>query len=336
LNKENLMVRSFALAALVATGICTCPAARAADKVDFLIDWVPSGEEAYPYVGVQERFFAQEGLDVTIRVGRGSVDVITKLATGTADFAMAAIGPLMAAAAQGPIPVKAVFSIYNKQPDANFTVKGSGITSIKDLAGRTIGTATFSSSNTIWPVFAAMNGLDVAKINLQKVEVNTLAPLLAAGKIDATINWVTASPGTASVVKKAGKELVILPWSQYGLEGYGASLMASGRVIKERPELTARMVRAFAKSVAFVAVNPMGAAKALKAMVPDIDLETDAAECEIAGGLIKNEISEKNGMGTYESTLLAKTWEWVAKAQNFPIDKLNPNTVVDRSFVPKS
>jgi NitT/TauT family transport system substrate-binding protein len=160
LNKENLMVRSLALAALVATGICTCPAARAADKVDFLIDWVPSGEEAYPYVGVQEGFFAQEGLDVTIRVGRGSVDVITKLATGTADFAMAAIGPLMAAAAQGPIPVKAVYSIYNKQPDANFTVKGSGITSIKDLAGRTIGTATFSSSNTIWPVFAAMNGLD--------------------------------------------------------------------------------------------------------------------------------------------------------------------------------
>jgi len=330
------MVRSLSLAIILATGVLASAAARAADKVDFMIDWVPSGEEAYPYVGVQEGFFAQEGLDVTIRIGRGSVDVITKLATGTADFAMAAIGPLMAAAAQGPIPVKAVLSIYNKQPDANFTVKGSGINSIKDLAGRTIGTATFSASNTIWPVFAAMNGLDITKINLQKVEVNTLAPLLASGKIDATINWVTASPGTASVVKKAGKELVILPWSQYGLEGYGSSMIASARVIKERPDLAGRMVRAFYKSVAFVAANPMGAAKALKAMVPDIDLETDAAECEIAGGLIKNEISAKNGIGTYEPALLAKTWEWVAKAQNFPLDKLNPETVVDRSFVPRS
>jgi NitT/TauT family transport system substrate-binding protein len=180
-----------------------------------------------------------------------------------------------------------------------------------------------------------MNGLDVAKINLQKVEVNTLAPLLAAGKIDATINWVTAAPGTAAVLKKAGKELVVLPWSQYGLEGYGSSLMASDRIIKEHPEIAARLVRAFHKSVAFVAANPMGAAKALKAMVPDVDLETDAAECEAAGRLIKNEISEKNGMGTYEPMLLAKTWEWVAKAQNFPIDKLRPDTVVDRSFGPK-
>src|SRR5262249_43983744 len=86
LNKENLMVRSLSLAIILATGVLASAAARAADKVDFMIDWVPSGEEAYPYVGVQEGFFAQEGLDVTIRIGRGSVDVITKLATGTADF----------------------------------------------------------------------------------------------------------------------------------------------------------------------------------------------------------------------------------------------------------
>jgi NitT/TauT family transport system substrate-binding protein len=335
-KKEIPMVRPFALAAMVATSLLASAASRAADRVDFMIDWVPSGEEAYPYVGVQQGFFAQEGLDVNIRVGRGSVDVITKIGTGTADFGLAAIGPLMAAAAQGPVPVKAAYSIYSKQPDANFTVKGSGITSIRDLAGRTIGTATFSASNTIWPVFAAMNGLDLTKINLQKVDVNTLAPLLAAGKIDATINWVTAAPGTAALLKKAGKELVVLPWSSYGLEGYGASLMVSDRIIKERPEMVGRLVRAFHKSVAFLVANPMGAAKALKAMVPDIDLETDAAECEVAGGLIKTEISEKYGMGTYEPTLLAKTWEWVAKAQNFPMDKLRPDSVVDRSFVPKS
>jgi NitT/TauT family transport system substrate-binding protein len=100
--------------------------------------------------------------------------------------------------------------------------------------------------------------------------------------------------------------------------------------------MLARLVRAFQKAVAFVVANPLRAAKDLKAMVPDADVETDAAECEAAALLIKNEISEKNGMGTYEPTLLAKTWEWVAKAQNFPIDKLRPDAVVDRSFVPKS
>ena len=329
------MIRHLAFSAVCAAVLASA-SAQAADKVDFMIDWVPTGEEAYPYVGVQEGYFAQEGLEVTIKVGRGSVDTITKVATGVADFGSAAVGALMGAAAQSPVPVKAIYSIYSKQPDAIFTVKGSGITAIKDLNGRTVGTATFSSSNTIWPVFATMNGLDLSKIKLQKVEVNTLAPLLATGKIDATINWVTAAPNTEAILKKAGKEIVVLPWSAYGLDGYGLSVIAADKVIKERPDVVARFVRAFQKVTAFVVANPAGAAKDLKAMVPDADLESDTAEAHTLGPLIKNEVSAKYGMGTYDPALLKKTWEWVAKAQSYPLDKLDPETVVNRTFLPRS
>ncbi|HTP83677.1 MAG TPA: ABC transporter substrate-binding protein [Alphaproteobacteria bacterium] len=329
------MIRHLAFSAVCAAVLASA-SARAADKIDFMIDWVPTGEEAYPYVGVQEGFFAQEGLEVTIKVGRGSVDTITKVATGVADFGSAAVGALMGAAAQGPVPVKAIYSIYSKQPDAIFTTKGSGITAIKDLNGRTVGTATFSSSNTIWPVFATMNGLDLSKIKVQKVEVNTLAPLLATGQIDATINWVTAAPNTEAILKKAGKEIVVLPWSEHGLDGYGLSVIAADKVIKERPDVVARFVRAFTKVTAFVVANPAGAAKDLKAMVPEADLESDTAEARTLGPLIKNEVSERYGMGTYDPVLLKKTWEWVAKAQNYPLDKLDPETVVNRTFLPRS
>ena len=46
-----------------------------------------------------------------------------------------------------------------------------------------------------------------------------------------------------------------------------------------------------------------------------------------------NAIEKNDGPGAFEKKLLAKTWEWVAKAQNLPIDKLDPEKAVDRSVL---
>jgi NitT/TauT family transport system substrate-binding protein len=51
--------------------------------------------------------------------------------------------------------------------------------------------------------------------------------------------------------------------------------------------------------------------------------------------LMVNDISKKDGNGAFEKALLAKTWEWTAKSQNMPLDKLDPETMVDRSVLPK-
>jgi NitT/TauT family transport system substrate-binding protein len=63
----------------------------------------------------------------------------------------------------------------------------SPIKTIKDLAGRSLATATFSSSNALWPVIARANGLDPDSVKLLKVDNNALGPMLASGRVDATI-----------------------------------------------------------------------------------------------------------------------------------------------------
>ena len=80
------------------------------------------------------------------------------------------------------------------QPDAIFATEGSGITTLKDLEGKKIATATFSSSNVTWPLIVKANGVDPAKVKLLKVDPGALAPMLAAGQVDATINWSTVAP----------------------------------------------------------------------------------------------------------------------------------------------
>jgi NitT/TauT family transport system substrate-binding protein len=306
--------------------------ASATDTVRYVLDWFPSGEETYAYVAIKEGFFAEEGLDVKLSVSRGSIDAITRVATDTADFTGASRGALMTASAENRVPVKAIMSIYSKPPDAIFTVKGSGISSIKDLVGRALVTGTFTSSNELWPVLAALNGIDPAKVSVTKVDPNTIAPLLAAGKFNASINWVSAAPGTGAVLKKAGKELIVLPWSEYGLEGYGFSLMASEKIIKGRPDVVRRFVRAFHKAVLFNLKNPDQAAKHLHSMVADIDVEAAANDVRATIPLIKNEVSDKYGIGNFDPPHVQKTWEWMAKARRFPLDKLNPDSIIDRSF----
>ena len=98
--------------------------AYAADKVTYILDWLPGGDEAYPFIAKNEGLFAKEGLDVTIAIGRGASDVIAKMSAGTAEFGSGGISALFTGVAEHQVPVKAILSVFSKQPDAIFVVKG--------------------------------------------------------------------------------------------------------------------------------------------------------------------------------------------------------------------
>ncbi len=310
-------------------------AAVAAEKIVFMIDWLPAGDKAVPYLGVQEGLFAAEGLEVTIQSGRGSSDVVTKLGTGAADLGTGGLAALLQARAQTPVAVKALASIYTLQPDAIFTTEGSGISTLKDVAGKTVATATFSSSNVSWPLVLKANEIDPAKVDLLKADPGALAPMLATGKVAATINWVTVAPAFAKPLAETGKKLKVIAWSDYGFDGYGLSVFASEKILTERPETVKKFMRAYMKATAAAIADPTAAAKALKAMVPEVDVEVARAQFAASIPLIVNSISKKDGEGAFEKALLAKTWKWTAEAQNMPLDKIDPETAVDRSFLPK-
>jgi NitT/TauT family transport system substrate-binding protein len=314
--------------------VTTSAGAFAADKVVYQLDWLPSGEETFPYVAQKEGYFAAANLDVEIRIGRGTTDVLAKMSTGNAEFGSGGLGALMQAAAQGPIPVKAVLSIFNKQPDAIFTYEGSGIKTIKDLAGRTVATATFTSSNALWPVVADINGLDISKVKLIKTDPTATAAMVATGKADALINWVTSGGEIEAVLKEAGKKMVVLPWSEFGLDGYGLSIFATDAEIANHPDVVARFVAACEKAIQFSLANPEAAAKDLKAAVPLVDLDPSITEVRTTIPVTKNEISDKFGTGTFNPELVDRTWKWIAKSQSYPLDKLDPEKVIVRSFVP--
>src|SRR5262249_7131145 len=149
-----------------------------------------------------------------------------------------------------------------------------------------------------------------------------IAAMLATSRVDATINWVTQAVTFRDVFAQAGKELRVIPWSDYGLDGYSWSLFTSNAVAKEKPELGRAFVRAMRKAVAFSVEHPDLAGKSVNAIAPAVSVDKATAEFMTTIALIKNEVSAEYGIGAFDPVLLKKTWLWVAQAQNYAPDRI--------------
>lgn len=306
----------------------------AADKVTFQLDWLPGGDKAPVYVGIQEGFFAAEGLEVSVASGRGSTDAVTKMATGQSDIGTGDIGALMAAKATDGVPVSAVMAYFNEAPHAFFTLEGSSIKTIKDVAGKSIATSPFTSSNIFLPLVLKENGLAEDSVKLVKSDPGALSPMLMTGNIEGIIAWTTNVALFEKQAAEAGKKLVVIPWSEAGLSLYSSSLLASDKFLKDRPDVAKRFIKAFAKSVEFTYANPDKAGTDIHTMVPEVDAGVASAQIKSIYNLVYNDVTKKEGFGMLSKERIASTWKLVAEANKLPVDKTDPEIMVNRAFIP--
>ena len=96
-----------------------CPVARAQDnptaKAVLLLNWYVYSEHAPFFLGLERGYFSQEGIDLQIQEGRGSVPTVQAVANGTADFGYADVASAIKAAAQGA-PVVTTGVLLQKSP----------------------------------------------------------------------------------------------------------------------------------------------------------------------------------------------------------------------------
>ncbi|MEM8952363.1 MAG: ABC transporter substrate-binding protein [Pseudomonadota bacterium] len=328
-------MRNFSLSLCTSALLAVASTATLAqDAVTYQLDWLPGGDKSPIYVCIQEGFCAEAGIEVTIEPGRGSSEAITKIATGSSDIGSAGLGALMAAKATEDVPVTAVMSIFNTGPHAFYTTADMGISTLADVKGKKIATSPFTASNVYLPLVLEDNGMSESDIELTKADPGALGPLLMTGQTDAIIAWLTDVSRYTGQAEDAGKEIVVLPWSDAGLVLYSASLVASDTFLSERPEVAKRFIAAFKKSIEFAEANPENAGAAVSAMVPELTAEDVTAAWLDASKLAFNEITEKDGLGVFEAERVAATWSRVAAAQDLDPAAIDPESIVDRSFLP--
>ncbi|WP_341912239.1 ABC transporter substrate-binding protein [Ferrovibrio terrae] len=320
---------------LCAAALIALPfSATAADKVRFQTDWLPSGEHAMFYGGWQKGIYAAEGIDVTITRGYGSGDTVTKLAGGAADFGIADLGAVLTARARANVPVKAIAINYQFSPHSLFVLKSSGITNFKQIQGKKVSTTPGNSHQLYFPKVAELAGADPSKITWVNMDGAAMAAQLIAKNIDAAPFYSIHHYYQNKAAVAAKEEIVVLPFVETGFAIYAATVIATDKMIAEKPDLTKRFLLATRKAYEWANANPEEACKAHVEKVPEVALDDCIGSVKATTKFVFTDYNKATGYGKETAERLNFTWQVVAESQN--LDKSwNPAQAVDTSLLTK-
>lgn len=321
-----------ALGVLAASVACIATA-NAADKVRFQTDWLPSGEHAMYYGAWQKGIFAEEGIDITITRGYGSGDTLSKLAGGAFDFGVADVASVLTARARQNVPVKTIAALYNQSPHSLFVLKSSGITNFKGLEGKKISITPGNSHKFYFPKVAEKSGTDPSKIIWVNMDGAAMAAQLIAKNIDAAPFYSIHHYYINKAAKAAGEEIIVLPFVEVGFKIYAASIIATDKMITEKPDLTKRFLRAIKRSFEWARDNPEEACKLHIQKVPEVALDDCVHSVKAVMTFVFTDHEKKFGWGNISPERLATTWEAVAEAQGLD-PKWDPAQAFDMSLLP--
>lgn len=217
-----------------------------------------------PWMLAQQRgYYAQEGLKVIFVTAKGGVDAAVQVGAGNAPVGGALGDTPIIARAQG-VPVKGVALLGGRALAHLVVHEGKGINSIKDLKGRTI-TVTSYQDTTYYVLLGmlASAGLNKNDVTAQAAGPAGVWQLFAGGKADA----MSAVPDWIANARDAGAKIKIYESDQH-FNSMAQAVVSSEKVIKERPELVRKIVRATLKGVADIMRDPKSAVTDYVAAVP--------------------------------------------------------------------
>ena len=331
----TLVRAGFAALALAAAGFTT--SATAQTPIQIALEGSFSGPYAPFLVAADRGFYRAENLDVSIDATAVAPDPISRVAAGSADMALADINAVARFRDQNPgAPVKAVFMVYNKPPYAVVARKSRGITSPKDLEGKRIGAPPGEMASALWPAFAKLNGIDVAKVKVDTLAAAVREPMLAAGQIDA----VTGTSFAAYLnLKERGvplDDLVVLLMADYGLPLYGDAIIVNTAFAASNPEAVKGFLRAYLKSLRETIRTPTRAVESVlkRNDSANKEIELERLRMAIRDNIVTEEV-QANGLGGVDPERLARGIELLT--QSFKLKaKIEPSDFFDASFLPPS
>ena len=285
----------------------------------FALDWKFEGPAAPYFLAVDNGYYTAEGLAVEVTEGSGSLGAIPKVATGAFPVGFADINSLMKFLDQNPgAPVTAVMMVYDKPPFAVVGRKSLGITTPKDLEGKALGAPPPDGAWAQFPIFAAEQGLDMAKITVEPVGFPVREPMLAEGKVAAVPGFSFTSTLSTERLGVPADDLTVLLMSDYGVALYGNAIIVNTDFAKANPEAVTGFLRATAKGWKEAIANPALAVESLMKRNPaaDAGLEERRLGLAIADNVL-TDFARANGMGAIDPERMAKAIEQTKTVYEF-------------------
>jgi NitT/TauT family transport system substrate-binding protein len=250
---------------LLTTLLAAAPAAFAADAVTYLFPAPPSLPAFGPIRLAQGKgYFAQAGIDVSFAVGRGGVDVAKQVGAGNALLGgIVSDGPIMVR--QNGVPIKIV-AVFGGRGFMQLVVReDSGIQKPADLKGKTISVMSFQDT-TYYALLGllASVGLTQDDLNIQSAGPAGVWEFVATGKSAG----MAGVPDWIPPVQAAGTKVRVIATDEF-FPHMAQGIGVSDQVLKEKPDLVGRFVRAALHGMKDIVDDPGKAADAFVEYVPE-------------------------------------------------------------------
>jgi len=200
------------------------------------------------YVAADKGYFAEEGADVTLVMKPTGKQSLAMVTDGTADVAAVAEYPMMVASIAGQ-PVVVFATIMDSYREISVVArKDAGITSPKDLVGKTIAFLPGTNSEYFASVFLEYYGIPSSAVTLVPVAPEEASRAVIDGKVSALSALVAMR---IDILKTLGDRAVL--FMEDGIYTNMWTLTTRSDFVEHRPETVARLLRALLKAEHFAA-----------------------------------------------------------------------------------
>jgi NitT/TauT family transport system substrate-binding protein len=253
-----------AIGAALGLAVADAPA-QAPEKVTYLFPAPPILPAFGPIqLAKGKGYFTEAGLDVSFAVGRGGIDVAKQVGAGNAPLGgIVADGPIMVRGNGVPVRIVAVFG--GKGFMQLVVREDSGIEKPSDLKGKTITVMSFQDT-TFYALLGllASAGLTQNDVNIQSVGPTGVWEFVAAGKSQA----MAGVPDWIPPIQAAGVKVKVIPSDEF-FPHMAQGIAVSDDVIRQKPEMVRKFVRAALRGMKDIMDNPDKAADDFVTFVPD-------------------------------------------------------------------
>jgi NitT/TauT family transport system substrate-binding protein len=251
----------------VVGGIVAAPVwrpARAAEPMTYLLPAPASLPAFVPFQLAQKRgYFATNGVTVTFQTGRGGADVAKQVGAGNAELG-GGVGETSMIVRPNSLPIRAV-ALLGQRPLFELVMrKAASVKTLQDLRGKKIGVSSYQDTGyyALLAVLAA-TGIKRTELEIQQVGFAGVTDLMIAQSLDG----IMAVPEWPDTIESAGVALDYFPTDRI-FPAMAQAIMASDKIVKEKPELVRGCVNAVLRAVRDCIADPAAVTKDYVAAVP--------------------------------------------------------------------
>jgi NitT/TauT family transport system substrate-binding protein len=267
MKKLSVAILAATLLSLTACG-GTSPAAKTAGEgglTPIKVGVITITDAAAAYVGVDQRFFEEEGLKAELVPAQGGAAIVPLVVSGGADFGFSNVTSLIIGRSKGlPLQIvsagNATTGIEGKD-FADVLVKGgSGIEDAADLVGKKIAVNTLNNiSDTTVRAAIEAAGADGSNVTFVEMPFPDMRAALEKGNVDAV---ATVEPFRSMILEDKTHSAVsnyATPLTDLMVTAY----FTSEQVAAQKPEVVEAFKRAMSKSLKYSDEHPDAVRKIL-------------------------------------------------------------------------